>query len=430
MRKMQWLGGSVIVSVVCAVSCSSNDSATTTRGGTGGSSGGETGGTSATGGNAGSGATTGSGGSGDSGGVGTGGGSGGVGTGGSGTGGTGTGGTGGVGTGGSGGAGASGGTGGASGTGGVAGTAGTGGTGTAGKGGSAGTPVDSGSPIDAAPDISTPPPGMCGDASTGTGAPFPPLTSYTGNDGGFGPAVTTRNTGDGGLGTNPEGGANTVAVFRPAVAKYGVGGVRHPIVVWGNGSTNTVDIWQSFLQRVATYGFVVVAPEQTQVTAEHMNAAIDYVIRLASDPAGADCGKIDTTKIGSTGYSRGGGAAMTVGANARITSTFIFAASGNAKNVKAPWGIVAGDMDETFAWANVKTTVTGSTQPAFGAALAGGTHNSTPGNAKSREAYIGWMRWRLMGEQAGHDLFVGTSCQLCADTAFSEVAKTTTFDSL
>src|SRR5262249_27476260 len=139
---------------------------------------------------------------------------------------------------------------------------------------------------------------------------------------------------------------------------------------------------------------------------------------------------IDTTKIGSTGYSRGGGAAMTVGANARIASTFIFASSGNAKNVKAPWGIVAGDMDETFAWANVKTTVTGSTPPAFGAALAGGTHNSTPGNAKSREAYIGWMRWRLMGDTAGHDLFVGTTCQLCGDTAFSEVVKTTTFDTL
>ena len=425
MRKIRELGGCLVVGVVCSISCSSSDTSTTTRGGSGGSSDGGNGGTSATGGNGGTGATGGSGataGSGGSGGVSTGG-SGGVGTGGSG------GGTGG--SGGSGGAGASGGAGGTSGTGGIAGNAGVAGSGgTAGKGGGAGAPVDSGFPIDAAADISTPPPGMCGDASTGGGAPFPPLTSYTANDGGFGPAVTTRNTGDGGLGTNPEGGANTVAVFPPAVAKYGMGGVRHPIVVWGNGSTNTVDIWQSFLQRVATYGFVVVAPEQTQVTAEHMSAAIDYVIRLATDPAGPDCGKIDTTKIGSTGYSRGGGAAMTVGANARIASTFIFAASGNAKNVKAPWGIVAGDMDETFAWANVKTNVTGSPQPAFGAALAGGTHNSTPGNAKSREAYIGWMRWRLMGEMAGRALFVGATCQLCADTAFSEVVKTTTFDSL
>ncbi|MET0591396.1 MAG: hypothetical protein ABW133_01770 [Polyangiaceae bacterium] len=426
MRKLQWLGGCLIVGIVGALSCSSDDSTTTTTRGTGGAGGGETGGSTATGGHGGTGGTGGAGGATGGAGGATTGGNGGTGgaTGGSGgaTGGTaGKGGSAGS-TGGSGGA--TGGTGGATGgsggaTGGTAGTAGT-----AGKGGSGGI-VDSGTTSDVTP----PPPGMCGDASTGTGAPFPPLTAYTANDGGFGPAVTTRNTGDG-LGTDPDGGANKVAIFRPAAAKYGQGGVKHPIIVWGNGSTNTVDIWQSFLQRVATYGFVVVAPEQTQVTADHMNAAIDYVIRLASDPAGQDCGKIDTTKIGSTGYSRGGGAAMTVGSNARISSTFIFAAGGNAKNVKAPWGIVAGEMDETFAWANVKTTVTGSAQPAFGAALAGGTHNSTPGNAKSREAYIGWMRWRLMGDPAGHDLFVGTTCQLCSDTAFSEVVKTTTFDTL
>ena len=115
------------------------------------------------------------------------------------------------------------------------------------------------------------PGGMCNGA---TGAAFAPITDYTARDGGFGPAVVTRNTGDSALGTDK------VAIFRPAAAKYGQGGVTHPIIVWGNGHTNTVDIWQSFLSRVATYGFVVVAPEQTEVTAAQMNAAIDYVAAL------------------------------------------------------------------------------------------------------------------------------------------------------
>jgi hypothetical protein len=285
--------------------------------------------------------------------------------------------------------------------------------------------------MDAAADVSVPPPGMCGDASTGTGSAFPPLTSYTAKDGGFGPAVTTRNTGDGGLGTDPDGGANKVAIFRPAAAKYGQGGVTHPIIVWGNGSTNTVDIWQGFLARVATYGFVVVAPEQTQVTADHMNKAIDYVVRLANDPASGDCGKIDTTKIGSTGYSRGGGGAISVGSNARITSTFFFASNGNVKNLKAPWGVIGGDADTTFDWTAISTAVTGSTQPAFGAVLTGIDHNRVAGNAKAQEGYIGWMRWRLMGDKAGHDMFVSPSCQLCTDTTtFSGFVKTPTFDSL
>ena len=284
--------------------------------------------------------------------------------------------------------------------------------------------------MDAAADFSMPPPGMCGDASTGTGSAFPPLMDYTAKDGGFGPAVTTRRTGDGGLGADPDGGANTVAVFRPAVAKYGQGGVTHPIIVWGNGSTNTVDIWQGFLARVATYGFVVVAPEQTQVTADHMNKAIDYVLRLANDPTSGDCGKIDTTKIGSTGYSRGGGGAITVGSNARITSTFFFASNGNTKNLKAPWGVIGGDMDTVFDWAAVSASITASPQPAFGGVLAGIDHNRVAGNAKSQEGLIAWMRWRFMGDKAGKDVFVGASCKFCTDTAFSGIVKTPTLDSL
>ena len=303
-------------------------------------------------------------------------------------------------TGGSGGAGAPGSGGATAGAGGAGGTAAGG---SSGSGGSTGTG------------------GLCNGA---TGAAFPPVTDYKLRDGGFGPAVVTRNTGDAALGTDK------VAVFRPAAAKYGQGGVTHPILVWGNGYTNTVDIWQGFLSRVATYGFVVVAPEQTQVTAAQMSAAIDYVLRLAADPTGSDCGKIDTTKIGSTGYSLGGIGAITVGADARITSTFLFASNGNVKNLKAPWGVIGGGADTTFPWTAISTAVTGSTQPAFGAALAGIDHNGVAAQPKSQQGYIGWMRWRFMGDQAGHDMFVGANCTICADTAFSAFVKTATFDSL
>ncbi len=172
------------------------------------------------------------------------------------------------------------------------------------------------------------------------------------------------------------------------------------------------------------------APEQTEVTADHMNAAIDYVLRLANDPASGDCGKIDTTKIGSTGYSRGGGGAITVGSNARITSTFFFASNGNVRNLKAPWGVIGGDTDTTFDWAAISTAVTGSTQPAFGAALAGIDHNRVAGQRQGPGRLIGWMRWRFMGDQAGHDMFVGPTCKICSDAAFSGVVKTASLDSL
>jgi hypothetical protein len=302
--------------------------------------------------------------------------------------------------------------------------AGSGGVGGAGRGGAAGlggAAASSGTGGSSGGAGSTGAGGVCNGA---TGAPFAPMTDYTARDGGFGPAVATRNTGDAALGTD------RVAIFRPAAAKYGQGGVTHPIIVWGNGHTNTVDIWQGFLSRVATYGFVVVAPEQTEVTAAQMNAAIDFALRLANDPATGDCGKIDTTKIGSTGYSRGGAGAISVGSNARITSTFIFASNGSVRNLKAPWGVIGGDADTTFDWTSISSAVTGSTQPAFGAALAGIDHNRVAGQAKAQEGYIGWMRWRFMGDQAGHDMFVGSNCKLCTDTAFSGVVKTPSLDAL
>lgn len=306
---------------------------------------------------------------------------------------------------------------GASGAAGTSSTVGTGGTaGTAGAAGMAGRGGATGGR-----DGSMGAGGACNGA---TGASFAPITDYTARDGGFGPAVVARNTGDTALGTD------RVAIFRPAVAKYGQGGVTHPIIVWGNGHTNTVDIWQGFLARVATYGFVVVAPEQTEVTAAQMNAAIDFALRLANDPTTGDCGKIDTTKIGSTGYSLGGAGAISVGSNARITSTFIFASNGSVRNLKGPWGVIGGDADTTFNWTSISSAVTGSTQPAFGAALAGIDHNRVAGQAKAQEGYIGWMRWRFMGDQAGHDMFVGSNCKICTDAAFSGVVKTPSLDAL
>jgi hypothetical protein len=154
------------------------------------------------------------------------------------------------------------------------------------------------------------------------------------------------------------------------------------------------------------------------------------VLKLASDPASGDCGKIDTTKLGSTGYSRGGGGAISVGSNARIKTTFFFASNGNVNNLKAPWAVVGGDMDTTFNWSAISPGVTGSSQPAFGAVLAGIDHNRVAGNAKAQEAYIGWLRWRFMNDPAGHDMFVGAACKVCTDTAFSGFVKTPTLDTL
>jgi len=239
---------------------------------------------------------------------------------------------------------------------------------------------------------------------------FPPITDFTANDGGFGSA--------------PRQTENGVSIFRPADANFGQNGCKHPLIVWGNGHTNTVDIWASHLNRAATYGFVVVAPEQTEVTADHMNDAIDYVIQLSEDSSSVFYQKVDTAKIAATGYSRGGMGAMQVGQDARIGTTFILASQGNSAGLHGPLGGVFAENDQYFGWDDsVVPMINNASDIAFGARAAGADHNNVGFNSPYREAYVAWLRWQFMGDPAGEDMFVGASCGLCTNPDINAVVK-------
>lgn len=239
---------------------------------------------------------------------------------------------------------------------------------------------------------------------------FPPITDFAARDGGFGSAdreIVQIGTGD------------SVSLFRPSDANFGRDGCQYPLLVWGNGSTNTVDIWASHLSRAASFGFVVVAPEQTQVNAGHMNDALDYVIELSQDSSSAYYDKIDTSKLGSTGYSLGGAGAMQVAADSRIAATFIWDSFGNCSSLHGPLGtIVASDglggLD----------LIDSCPPPAFGMEAAGTTHTSIlsfpggfggPGGSTpyAQEGYVAWFRWHFMGDPAAEALFSGDSCGFC-----------------
>jgi hypothetical protein len=215
------------------------------------------------------------------------------------------------------------------------------------------------------------------------------------------------------------GGGDSVSLFRPADASFGQGGCQHPLLVWGNGSTNTVDIWASHLSRAASFGFIVVAPEQTQVNSGHMNAALDHVIGLSQDSSGDYYNKVDTTKLGATGYSLGGGGAMQVASNARIGATFIWDSFGNCSSLHGPMGtIVASDGIGGL------DLIDSCSHPAFGMEAAGTSHTSIlgypggfggPGEQTpyAQESYVAWFRWHFMGDPAAEALFVGASCGFC-----------------
>jgi hypothetical protein len=250
-----------------------------------------------------------------------------------------------------------------------------------------------------------------GGANGGAASCFPPLTDFAAKAGGFGSAtrqIVQISTGD------------SVSLFRPSDANFGQNGCKHPLLVWGNGSTNTVDIWASHLSRVATFGFVVVAPEQTQVTAKQMNDALDYAVQLSQDSSSNYYNKVDTSKLGSTGYSLGGMGAMQVAANARIGATFLWDSFGTSSALHGPLGGIFAENGISTSWASM---IDSCPYPSFGMQAAGTTHTSIlsfPGTGfgggttpYAQEAYVGWFRWQFMGDPAARALFAGPSCGFC-----------------
>jgi hypothetical protein len=219
---------------------------------------------------------------------------------------------------------------------------------------------------------------------------------------------------------------DSVSLFRPSDANFGQDGCKHPALVWGNGSTNTVDIWAGHLSRVASFGFVVVAPEQTQVTSKHMNDALDYVVQLSQDSGSNYYNKVDASKLGSTGYSLGGMGAMQVAANARIGATFLWDSFGTSSSLHGPLGGIFAESGISTSWASM---IDSCPYPSFGMQAAGTTHTSIlsfPGTAfgggttpYAQEAYVGWFRWHFMGDPAARALFAGPSCGFCARTGIT-----------
>ena len=150
-----------------------------------------------------------------------------------------------------------------------------------------------------------------------------------------------------------------------------------------------------------------------------MDAALDYVIALSEDSSSPYYNKVDTTKLGATGYSLGGAGAMGVAANARISATFIWDSFGNCGSLHGPLGTIVasggiGGLD----------LIDDCPPMSFGMEAAGTDHTSVlgfpggfggPGGQTpyAQEGYVAWFRWHFMGDAAAEALFAGADCGFC-----------------
>ncbi len=80
----------------------------------------------------------------------------------------------------------------------------------------------------------------------------------------------------------------------------------YPVVVWGNGTANTYENYRASLTSLASYGFIVVGCNDSNMgdgrTLYEMGR---YVRELNEDPGSLFYGKIDTDNIGAAGHSQG-----------------------------------------------------------------------------------------------------------------------------
>lgn len=243
-----------------------------------------------------------------------------------------------------------------------------------------------------------------GTGGTGGGTPFPPVSDF----GGPGPyaAIEVDNTGPG----------NAYTLFRPAT--LGEGGVRHPIITWGNGTFVTPAAYAAFLTHLATHGFVVIASNNTNTgSGQEMLQGVDWLLQQNSG-TGEFAGKLDPNHIAATGHSQGGGGTINAGADARIKTVVPIEPAPATQNLHGPMLLLCGKEDTTVDAITICTNLVynAAVVPTFFGIVSPVNHITPLNTAGPLSAPItAWMRLQLMGDESARNLFYGPSCTYCTD---------------
>jgi dienelactone hydrolase len=251
-------------------------------------------------------------------------------------------------------------------------------------------------------------------------------------------------------------------VFRPAdMSRFGT---REglPVIGWVNGGCVRANSYISFLEEVASYGYLVVTPgvegervaarppapggrltvserfkriAPPETTTAQLLAGIDWALAR-----GPHAGKADAGKVALMGHSCGGMQALEGSLDPRVRTTVVLASGywrlgGDIPGIgltratlQALHGPVlylyggAGDIVQVNAEADF---VEINHVPIFKASREAG-HGLTLRDAQGGvygKAAIDWLQWQLRGDAAAAASFKGPSCGLCADPAWAVEKK-------
>jgi dienelactone hydrolase len=250
-------------------------------------------------------------------------------------------------------------------------------------------------------------------------------------------------------------------VFRPAdMSRFG-GAQRLPVVGWVNGGCVRANSYISFLEEVASHGYLVVTPgadgerkaarapvagrltvserfkriAPPETTTAQLMAGIDWALER-----GPYAGKVDPGKVALMGHSCGGMQALEGSLDPRVRTTVVLASGywrlgGDLPGIgltRATLQALHGPVLYLYGGASDIVQVNAEADfveishvPIFKAFRDAG-HGLTlrdPQGGDYGHAAIDWLQWQLRGDPAAAATFTGPSCRLCTDPAWTVEKK-------
>lgn len=211
-------------------------------------------------------------------------------------------------------------------------------------------------------------------------------------------------------------------VFHPGNMDDG----RHPLVIWGNGTHASPASYRDLLEHWASHGLVVVAAMAPNAgRGIEMRDCLNLAIEQNHKDGSPFQNKLDTARIGVAGHSQGGGGALMLGRDLRISTViaiqpYVLGLSHNpgaSASQHGPILLLSGADDMTASPSTNQQPVFDSANvPVTWLTLRGATHMAPMSTGGSyRGPMTAWLRWKLLDDSQAARLFEGNDCVLCAD---------------
>ena len=209
----------------------------------------------------------------------------------------------------------------------------------------------------------------------------------------------------------------------------------HPVVLWGNGTTASVSMYDAFLRHLASHGFIVAAANTSNAgSGTQMLQGLAQLRTWNGQSGNRFYQQVDLQNVGSTGHSQGGGGAINAAKDQGVKTTAPLEPwSQNQTGLQDSDTAIffAGENDTIVSPSSVRSRYTGVRIAAAYAELAGASHFTALGNVGGfRGPATAWFRWHLMGDATARGMFVGGNCGLCTSTSWSEYEANSRLQSL